>query len=72
MWNTILELKFDDAGMGDLSAKAIRNILPLMSNGYNITPKAEKRIQSLLQLNNSEEEKVKRDNRRKTKWVKNL
>ncbi len=53
------KLKFDDAGMGNLSAKAIRNILPIMSNGDNLTNKARKKIDSLVALNQSEEEKAK-------------
>ena len=47
----LAKIKFDDAGMGNLSAKAIRNILPLMSNGNNITQKAEIRVQSILNKN---------------------
>lgn len=51
------KVKFDDTGMGNLSAKAIRQLLPLMSNGNNLTEKAKKRVQSLLELNNSEKTK---------------
>lgn len=53
------KIKFDDNGMGNLSAKAIRNLLPLMSNGENITDKTKEKIQSLIVLNSSEEEKAK-------------
>ncbi len=53
------KLQFDDAGMASLSAKAIRNLLPLMSNGMNMTEKAKTKIQSLINLNNSDEEKSK-------------
>ena len=55
------KIKFDDAGMGSLSAKAIRNILPLMSNGNNITAKAKLKVDSLINLNSSEEEIAKLD-----------
>ena len=57
--NALSKLKFEDAGMGNLSAKAIRQILPLMSNGNNLTLKASDKIKSLIDLNNSEEEKIK-------------
>ncbi|HEX5155066.1 MAG TPA: HNH endonuclease domain-containing protein [Parafilimonas sp.] len=50
-------LQFDDKGMGNLSAKAIRQLLPLMSNGNNPTDKAAKRVQSLIHLNISEKDK---------------
>ncbi len=53
----LAKIKFDDAGMGNLSAKAIRHILPMMSNGNNITEKTKKKIASLIALNQSEEEK---------------
>lgn len=55
----LANLKFDDAGMGNLSAKAIRQILPLMSDGKNITAKTLEKVNSLLNLNTSDEEKVK-------------
>lgn len=64
-------LKFDDAGMGSLSAKAIRQILPLMSNGNNITEKAKEKIHSLIDLNNSKEEKAK-DKDEKLESLKNF
>ena len=57
----LAKLKFDDAGMGNLSAKAIRNILPMMSNGTNLTEKAKKKIASLIVINQSEEEKDKEE-----------
>jgi len=69
--DSLSKIRFDDTGMGDISAKAIRNILPLMSNGNNITPKAEKRIQSLLALNNIEKEKTK-DEDEKLSGLKNF
>jgi CRISPR/Cas system Type II protein with McrA/HNH and RuvC-like nuclease domain len=53
------KIKFDDAGMGNLSAKAIRHILPMMSNGNNLTEKAKRKIDSLIVLNKSEAEKGK-------------
>lgn len=53
------KLQFDDTGMASLCAKAIRNLLPLMSNGMNMTEKAKTKIQSLIDLNNSDEEKSK-------------
>ncbi len=53
----LANIKFDDAGMGNLSAKAIRQILPLMSNGQLITEKASKRIRSIIALNTIEKEK---------------
>lgn len=55
--NQLAVVKFDDTGMGNLSAKAIRQLLPLMSNGNNLTKKAQKRIESLITLNNSEQTK---------------
>jgi CRISPR-associated endonuclease Csn1 len=53
----LAQIKFDDSGMGNLSAKAIRHILPMMSNGDNLTEKAKIKIDSLIALNQSEEEK---------------
>lgn len=50
-------VKFADTGMGNLSAKAIRQLLPLMSNGNNLTKKAQNRIESLITLNKSEQTK---------------
>lgn len=55
----LANLKFDDLGMGNLSAKAIRQILPLMSCGKNITDKTFEKVNSLLNLNNNIEEKAK-------------
>lgn len=55
----LANLKFDDIGMGNLSAKAIRQILPLMSDGKNITVKTLEKINSLLILNNNTLEKAK-------------
>lgn len=55
--NQLAAVKFEDAGMGSLSAKAIRQLLPLMSNGNNLTKKAQRRIESLITLNNSEQTK---------------
>ena len=54
----LANLKFDDVGMGKLSAKSIRQILPLMSDGKNITDKTLKKVNSLLNLNNNPEEKA--------------
>ncbi len=50
------KIKFDDVGMGQLSAKAIRNLLPLMNNGNKLTTKAEEKINSLIQINEQEKE----------------
>ena len=69
--NALSKLKFEDAGMGNLSAKAIRQILPLMSNGNNLTLKASDKIKSLIDLNNSEEEKIK-NNDEKLEGLKNF
>ncbi len=55
----LANLKFDDAGMGSLSAKAIRQILPLMSGGKNITAKTQEKLNSLLAINEQETEKSK-------------
>jgi CRISPR-associated endonuclease Csn1 len=55
----LAKIKFDDTGMGNLSAKAIRHILPMMCNGNNLTEKAKKKIDSLISLNRSEEENAK-------------
>lgn len=58
--NTCIQLagvNFDDTGMANLSAKAIRQMLPLMSNGKNITEKTKRRVQSLINQNIEEQEK---------------
>lgn len=55
----LASLKFDDAGMGNLSAKAIRQILPIMSDGRNITDKTKAKVESLINLNNDLEEKAR-------------
>jgi hypothetical protein len=65
------KIKFDDKGMGNLSAKAIRNILPMMSNGVNFTLRATAKINSLIELNKSEEEKTK-DNDEKLEGLKSF
>ena len=65
------KIKFDDAGMGNLSAKAIRHILPMMSNSNNLTEKAKKKIDSLITLNQSEDEKLK-DKDEKLEGLKNF
>lgn len=57
--NRLANLKFDDQGMGNLSAKAIRQLLPLMSNGNKMTDKTRKRVESLISLNNSTDEQEK-------------
>lgn len=49
----LANLKFDDTGMGNLSAKAIRQILPLMTDGKNIPDKTLEKVNSLLKLNSS-------------------
>lgn len=67
--DNLANVKFDDSGMGKLSAKAIRQLLPLMSDGKDITEKAKKKVQSLLTLNNSEKEK---DDDEKLESVKNF
>ncbi len=59
--NKLVEIKFDDSGMGNLSAKAIRKLLPLMSNGKDLTAKILEKINSIVALNNSKEEKQKSD-----------
>lgn len=65
----LAKMKFDDAGMGNLSAKAIRNILPMMSNGDKLTAKAAAKIKSLIDLNKIEEEK---DSDEKLEGLKNF
>ncbi|MBI2968458.1 MAG: hypothetical protein HYY40_11700 [Bacteroidetes bacterium] len=55
----LAKIKFDDGGMGNLSAKAIRNLLPLMNNGANMSDKAKEKVQSLIALNISTSEKDK-------------
>jgi len=52
----LASLKFDDAGMGNLSAKAIRQILPLMSDGEGLTKKATDKIRSLREINNADKD----------------
>lgn len=54
--NQISTIKFDDGGMAQLSAKAIRNLLPLMNNSIGYTHKAEKQIASLLKVNEDEKD----------------
>lgn len=68
---SLTKIKFVDSGMGNLSAKAIRQILPLMSNGEHLTEKARKKIDSLIELNNSTEEKSKADDE-KLETLRNL
>ncbi len=55
----LAKIQFSDSGMGSLSARAIRNILPLMNNGMDTTDKTKAKINSLISLNSSEEEKDK-------------
>lgn len=69
--NNLASVNFDDAGMGNLSAKAIRQLLPLMSDGSNLTEKTGERIQSIIALNNSIEENAKGDDE-KLESVKNF
>jgi CRISPR-associated endonuclease Csn1 len=52
----LTNIKFDDIGMASLSAKAIRQILPLMNNGINISEKVQNKISSLIELNSKERE----------------
>lgn len=54
---SLAKIKFDDSGMANLSAKAIRNLLPLMITGENLTDKAEQQLSKLIQLNKIESEK---------------
>ncbi len=58
IYDHLANIKFDDSGMANLSAKAIRNILPLMSTGDGLTKKAEKNISELIQLNKEEVDKI--------------
>lgn len=58
------KVKFDDEGMGSVSAKAIRHLLPLMQDGEDLnenrfTEKVKQKVLSLIELNNSEEENSK-------------
>jgi CRISPR-associated endonuclease Csn1 len=53
----LASLKFDDVGMGNLSAKAIRQILPLMIDGKDLTRKATDKIKSLRDINNTDKDK---------------
>lgn len=53
----LASLKFDDAGLGNLSAKAIRQILPLMSDGEGLTKKTNDKINSLRDINNADKDK---------------
>ena len=45
--------------MAQLSARAIRNLLPFMSGEINMTDKAKTKIRWLINLNNTEEEVAK-------------
>jgi CRISPR/Cas system Type II protein with McrA/HNH and RuvC-like nuclease domain len=63
---SLAKIKFEDAGMGQLSAKAIRNLLPLMAvgkyaNQYPITDKTSKKINSLIDLNQKEQNETNDD-----------
>lgn len=51
---TLSKVQFDDTGMANLSAKAIRNLLPLMSDGKNYPKIAKVRVDELISLNASE------------------
>lgn len=53
IYSLLAVVKFDDGGMGNLSAKAIRQILPLMKDGKGLTEKAKAKIQSLITVNNA-------------------
>lgn len=50
----LAKVKFDDAGMANLSAKAIRNLLPMMSDGKNYSELAKKKVDELILLNGLE------------------
>lgn len=69
VYNRLANLKFDDSGMASLSAKAIRHLLPLMSDGKNLTIKTIGKIKSLVELNKSEEENKTDD---KLQYLKDL
>ncbi len=51
---TLAKVQFDDTGMANLSAKAIRNLLPLMSDGKNYSNKTKAKVNELISLNGSE------------------
>lgn len=51
---TLSKVQFDDSGMANLSAKAIRNLLPLMSDGKNYSNKTKSKVDKLISLNSSE------------------
>lgn len=51
---TLAKVQFDDTGMANLSAKAIRNLVPLMSDGKNYSNKAKAKVDELISLNTSE------------------
>lgn len=51
---TLAKVQFDDSGMANLSAKAIRNLLPLMSDGKNYSKIAKAKVDELISLNSSE------------------
>jgi CRISPR-associated endonuclease Csn1 len=50
----LAKVQFDDSGMANLSAKAIRNLLPLMSDGKNYSNKTKTKVDELISLNTSE------------------
>lgn len=51
---TLAKVQFDDAGMASISAKAIRNLLPLMSEGKDYSKITRKKLDKLISLNTSE------------------
>ncbi|WP_378106399.1 type II CRISPR RNA-guided endonuclease Cas9 [Chryseobacterium sp. sg2396] len=51
---TLAKVQFDDAGMANISAKAIRNLLPLMSDGINYSKITKTKVDELISLNSSE------------------
>lgn len=51
---TLSKVQFDDTGMANLSAKAIRNLLPLMSDGKNYSKITKVKVDELISLNASE------------------
>ncbi|HEY5462589.1 MAG TPA: HNH endonuclease domain-containing protein [Hanamia sp.] len=62
----LAKIKFDDGGMGNLSAKAIRKLLPLMADGkyalqYPFNEKVKSQIDGLIKLNQEEQNETNDD-----------
>lgn len=51
----LANVKFDDSGMANLSAKAIRNLLPLMSDGKSFSKITKAKVHELISLNKAEQ-----------------